>query len=252
MLRAAESIEHDEGDVFSVASGIHAPARLAILAPFVPAGGRYGAERRVNKSAITIAIAIHVILIAALVLIRPAFADHKEKRLQMVEMKLDTPPPPPEQKQPPQQAPAEVVKLAVVPQTPPPVQIALSVPTVPTPPTVDIQPPAAPPAPPVPSAPPVSSMVKVGDIGTQMISAKPPRYPIEARRKHEQGTVVLSVTLGVDGRVTLVSIARSSGFASLDEAARNAVRAWRWAPTIRNGQPVMVQGVVEIPFVLQG
>lgn len=251
MLRAAESIEHDEGDVFSVASGIHEPTRFVAPAPFVPAGGRYGAERRVNKSAITIAVAIHAILIAALVLIRPSFTDHKEKRLQMVEMKLDAPPPP-EQKQPPKQTPAEVVKLTVVPQTPPPVQIALSVPTVPTPPTIDIQPPAAPQASPAPPAPSVPSMVKAGDIGTQMISAKPPRYPMEARRKHEQGTVVLSVTLGVDGRVTLVSIARSSGFASLDDAARSAVRGWRWAPTLRNGQPVMVQGVVEIPFVLQG
>lgn len=250
MLRAAESIEHDEGDVFNVSS-THEPMRLIAPAPFVPAGGRYGAERRVNKSAITIAVAIHVILIAALVLIRPAFTDYKEKRLQMVEMKLDASPPPPEKKEPPKQASAEVVKLAVMSQTPPPVQIALSVPTVPTPPTVDIQPPA-PPASPVPPAPSVPSMVKAGDIGTQMISAKPPRYPIEARRKHEQGTVVLSVTLGVDGRVALVSIARSSGFASLDDAARSAVRAWRWAPTIRNGQPVMVQGVVEIPFVLQG
>jgi protein TonB len=49
-----------------------------------------------------------------------------------------------------------------------------------------------------------------------------------------------------------VTVQRSSGFASLDNAAREAVRQWRWAPTVRNGEPVLVRGVVEIPFVLQG
>lgn len=89
-------------------------------------------------------------------------------------------------------------------------------------------------------------------MGTKMVSGKPPRYPIECRRKREQGTVLLSLVVGVDGGVQTISIARSSGFASLDDAARDAVRKWRWEPTVRNGQPVMVRGVVEIPFVLQG
>jgi periplasmic protein TonB len=85
-----------------------------------------------------------------------------------------------------------------------------------------------------------------------MVSARPPRYPIDARRKREEGTVLLAVTLAADGHVASVAIARSSGFASLDDAARDAVRHWRWAPTLRDGEPVMVRGVVEIPFVLQG
>ena len=106
-------------------------------------------------------------------------------------------------------------------------------------------------APAAPSAPAVPSIVQGGDLATQMVSGKPPRYPIESRRKHEQGTVVLSLTLGVDGAVENLVIAQSSGSSRLDAAARDAVRTWRWKPTIRDGRPVRVKGVVEIPFVLR-
>jgi periplasmic protein TonB len=49
-----------------------------------------------------------------------------------------------------------------------------------------------------------------------------------------------------------VSVARSSGFDRLDKAALDAVRRWRWSPTLRDGAPVSVRGTVDIPFVLQG
>jgi protein TonB len=49
-----------------------------------------------------------------------------------------------------------------------------------------------------------------------------------------------------------VSVSRSSGFARLDKAALDAVRRWRWSPLVRGGVPVMVRGIVDIPFVLQG
>ena len=84
-----------------------------------------------------------------------------------------------------------------------------------------------------------------------MIEATPPRYPQDSRRKHEQGTVVLAVLLGVDGRVAEISVSRSSGFERLDRAALAAVQRWRWSPVRRAGVPVMVRGLVEIPFVLK-
>ena len=106
---------------------------------------------------------------------------------------------------------------------------------------------------PVPAALPAPpSLIQAGDLGTQMVSGKPPRYPVESRRKREQGTVVLALTLGVDGTVESIAINRSSGHARLDTAARDAVRGWRWQPTIRGGQPVRVRGIVEIPFILRG
>jgi protein TonB len=113
------------------------------------------------------------------------------------------------------------------------------------------------PAPPTPQAPPPSPPTATGpanggELSAKMIAAKPPRYPMDSRRAHEQGAVVLSVLLSTDGRVSDVSIARSSGFARLDRAAIDAVRDWRWSPLMRDGNPVMVRGVVTIPFILQG
>ncbi len=84
-----------------------------------------------------------------------------------------------------------------------------------------------------------------------MIVAKPPTYPIDSRRRHEEGTVVLSVLVATDGSVSEISVAQSSGSSLLDQAALGAVRKWRWAPLLRGGDPVMVRGEVKIPFVLK-
>lgn len=84
-----------------------------------------------------------------------------------------------------------------------------------------------------------------------MISGGPPSYPVESRRKREQGIVELLLIVGLDGRVEDISVSRSSGFHRLDKAAMHAVRKWRWSPTLRDGVAARVRGIVEIPFVLQ-
>jgi protein TonB len=165
-------------------------------------------------------------------------------------IKLPTDPPPQEllpprqveavpdaPKQPVIVAPPQVVQVAVAPP-----QVATA-PQAPPPRTVVV----APAAQPGPSGP-----VAASDLSTTMISARPPKYPIESRRKHEQGIVVLSVVVDISGSVADVAVSRSSGFARLDKAALDAVRHWRWSPNVRGGQPVMVKGFVDIPFVLEG
>ncbi len=213
--------------------------------------GRYGEDRKFSASTVAGVVLAHVAAFAIGMYLQPQFHKQAEHRLKMVEMRLDSPPPAPEQKK---QEQAETVKLEVRPYAPPPPIPLVSAVTIPVEaaPPVAMAPPAppAPPAAPAPPSPP--AMVQGGNIGTAMVSAKAPRYPMDSRRKHEQGTVVLTITLGTDGKVASITVSRSSGFASLDNAARDAVRSWRWAPTVRNGEAVMVRGVVEIPFVLQG
>lgn len=119
-------------------------------------------------------------------------------------------------------------------------------------------PPAAPQA--APRAAPVAPVaaaegppgpVSVANINTNLLSGPPPAYPRVSRRKREQGTVVLRIVVSEDGRVSTASVSRSSGFPELDEAALTAVRKWRWSPTIRDGKPTAITGVVQIPFVLR-
>jgi len=85
-----------------------------------------------------------------------------------------------------------------------------------------------------------------------MIHAPAPRYPRESRRRREQGTVLLAVLLSVEGHVIDIRVARSSGHARLDGAARDAVGKWRWSPTLVDGVAAQVSGTVEIPFMLTG
>ncbi len=77
----------------------------------------------------------------------------------------------------------------------------------------------------------------------------PPRYPTQARERGEEGTVVLEVEVLASGRCGLINILTSSGVAVLDEAAREAVRGWRFRPARRWQQPVTVW--VEIPITFR-
>lgn len=249
MLQAAQHCVDDVDTAVAVERPRAVAAVNAVPVPAYASGGRYGEKRRISLRAAAITLAIHAVLIGGLLHLQYRAEARKEVRLITVNLTPDAPKPPPEaaEKQPEVAKPAVVVPrpLIDIPRPAPPMAVTPDPPPEPV-----MAAPAPAPAPPAPPAPP--SIIRADDLGAQMLSGKPPRYPIESRRKHEQGTVVLALTLGIDGAVKEISIARSSGFARLDEAAREAVRRWRWAPITRNGEPVMVRGVVEIPFVLQG
>ncbi len=78
-----------------------------------------------------------------------------------------------------------------------------------------------------------------------------PSYPIEARRRAEQGTVLLRIEVGADGSVERVEVAQSSGFDSLDESAVETVRTrWRFVAARRDGLAVESWCMVPIRFAL--
>nr|MBA3685821.1 energy transducer TonB [Planctomycetota bacterium] len=70
-----------------------------------------------------------------------------------------------------------------------------------------------------------------------------PAYPARSRRHGDQGRVDLQVTLDPLGHPLVVDIARSSGFARLDEAARAAVRQWLFTPPQRWRSPIRLVSV---------
>ena len=77
-----------------------------------------------------------------------------------------------------------------------------------------------------------------------------PIYPDEAVRHGEQGAVILLVQVSPEGLASGVDIARSSGFNSLDRAARDAVTTWRFVPAVRDGQPVASTMSMRVVFQL--
>jgi protein TonB len=76
-----------------------------------------------------------------------------------------------------------------------------------------------------------------------------PEYSEEARKAKYQGTCVLWVVVGPDGRPREVKVQRTLGM-GLDEKAIEAVRTWKFEPARLNGNPVAVQINVEVNFRL--
>jgi TonB family protein len=76
-----------------------------------------------------------------------------------------------------------------------------------------------------------------------------PEYSEEARKAKYQGTVVLYVVVGADGRPHDLRVTRSLGL-GLDEKAIEAVRTWRFDPAKKDGQAVAVQVNIEVNFRL--
>jgi TonB family protein len=64
-----------------------------------------------------------------------------------------------------------------------------------------------------------------------------PRYPNDAIRHLEQGSVQLLVLVGKDGLPKDIKVTQSSGFDSLDLAAVNAVSQWTFRPRTVDGVP---------------
>lgn len=82
----------------------------------------------------------------------------------------------------------------------------------------------------------------------QPIHSPEPEYPADALSKRQTGRVTLRVTVGTDGRVVAVSVLRTSGVPSLDQAALAAVRNWRFAPALRSGVAIETEIAVPIKF----
>jgi protein TonB len=100
-------------------------------------------------------------------------------------------------------------------------------------------------------APPQQVYRVGGDIRQpRRIAGDAPVYPDLARRARVEGVVILEVLIDEDGRIDRLKVLRSEPL--LDAAALDAVRSWRYTPTLLNGVPVPVLGTVSVRFSLQG
>ncbi|MER2603250.1 MAG: energy transducer TonB [Candidatus Competibacter phosphatis] len=72
-----------------------------------------------------------------------------------------------------------------------------------------------------------------------------PRYPSLARRRGEEGRVLLRLTVNATGQVEAVSVARSSGYELLDQEAQRTVARWRFQ------SPPTERMVAQIPITFR-
>ena len=75
-----------------------------------------------------------------------------------------------------------------------------------------------------------------------------PEYPEEAKKNHVSGQVILELTVGTQGRVVTVKVV--TGPPLLTDAAISAVEQWQYEPYRVNGNPQVVQFIVQLSFRL--
>jgi len=76
-----------------------------------------------------------------------------------------------------------------------------------------------------------------------------PEFSEEARKAKYQGTCTLMLVVDKAGRPTNIRVASSLGM-GLDEKAIEAVKNWRFEPSVKDGHPVNVEIAVEVEFHL--
>jgi TonB family protein len=74
-----------------------------------------------------------------------------------------------------------------------------------------------------------------------------PAYPPELIRDRVQGTVVLYAVIRANGTVDSVRVLDSVD-QRLDQSAISALKRWRFRPGTRQGAPIDVEAVVQVPF----
>lgn len=77
-----------------------------------------------------------------------------------------------------------------------------------------------------------------------------PEYPDEAKKNHVEGTVLLRCVIGTDG--TVLQVEYISGPPSLLHSAIDAVRQWKYKPTMLGGKPVEVETTVSVIYSMRG
>jgi protein TonB len=104
---------------------------------------------------------------------------------------------------------------------------------------------ADPPPPPAPKKP-----FRIGGAIREPVKVKhvSPIYPAIAQSARVSGKVIIDAVIGTDGAVRDARIL--SGMPLLNQAALDAVRQWRYSPTMLNGEPVQVVMTVTVDFRL--
>ncbi|MFP6850187.1 MAG: TonB family protein [Pseudomonas sp.] len=102
-------------------------------------------------------------------------------------------------------------------------------------------------------AKPVAAQPAAEVLSTKPSFREPPRqpnYPSQARRRNQQGVVLVEVRLDARGQQRGLNVLRSSGVDSLDRAALDAVAQWRFRPETAGGQAVPSRVQIPIQFAL--
>ncbi|MGS0743454.1 energy transducer TonB [Glaciimonas sp. GG7] len=193
-----------------------------------------------NVVGITVVVLLHVALLYALLTglarkVVDVIAQPVETKI--VEEIKPPPPPPPDKPVPPPPktvappppfVPPPEVKVQPQQQTDVIAAVTSVKPASTELPTSVAQPSAAPPGPPTPA----HTSARVAG------NCEKPEYPRASLRNEEQGTVLVKLSIGIDGSVTDAVVEKGSGSRDLDHATLKAWSLCRFTPAMSDGKPV--------------
>ena len=84
----------------------------------------------------------------------------------------------------------------------------------------------------------------------KVLHREPAVYPEEAKKNNREGEVEILVTISADGKLSAAQVNRSSGDASLDAAALDAVSKYTFRAAEKNGTPVEAQALLSIDWTI--
>jgi protein TonB len=83
-----------------------------------------------------------------------------------------------------------------------------------------------------------------------LLKAVPARFPVAAMRARQEGWVMVSFTVGADGRTSNVKVVESQPRRVFDRAAMDAVEKYRFTPAMKSGVAVVSTKQQRIEFKL--
>ena len=95
------------------------------------------------------------------------------------------------------------------------------------------------------------SSVAQGETPPRAIYSPEVEYTEEARNAKFQGTCVVQLVIGIDGKPTSVTVTKKVGY-GMDERAVETVHKWKFEPGRRNGKPVVSHLSLSLNFKLFG
>jgi protein TonB len=84
------------------------------------------------------------------------------------------------------------------------------------------------------------------------VTTEEPTYPARALRNGIEGWVEVEFTVTGAGDVRDMVITGSQPSGVFEDAAKDALANWRFAPHLENGQPVPLRSVVTFRFQVEG
>ena len=98
----------------------------------------------------------------------------------------------------------------------------------------------------------VPRRIRVGGhvLAAKLLSLEKPNYPEDAKKLGKEGTVFLNAVISGEGKVVSLRVVNEPD-PQLAKAALDAVKLWRYRPTLLNGEPVEVISTIKVNFRLE-